>query len=131
MTWPALMGVFLLSHLTGDFLLQTDWQATNKEHGLGADRISRRALGLHGLTYMVAFVPALVWLAGTSGALAAVGVAALVGLPHVAVDDGRLVEAWLAHVKHVRETPTTVVRLGVDQTLHVLALAAAAYVVTG
>jgi hypothetical protein len=131
MTWPALFGVFLLSHLVGDFLIQTDWQASHKEHGLRADPGSQRALGLHGLTYTLAFVPALVWMAGQSGSLAAVGVAVLVGLPHVIVDDGRLVAAWLRQVKHVEGTPTTVVRVGVDQTLHLLALAAVAFAVTG
>ncbi|HWX97879.1 MAG TPA: DUF3307 domain-containing protein [Solirubrobacteraceae bacterium] len=131
MTWPALFGVFLLCHLAGDFLLQTDWQASHKEHGLRANPGSRRALGLHGLTYTLAFVPALIWIAGDAGPLATVGVAALVGLPHVIVDDGGLVEAWLRLVKHVQGTPTTVVRVGVDQTMHVLALAAVALAVTG
>jgi hypothetical protein len=131
MTWPTLFGVFLLSHLAGDFLFQTDWQANHKEHGLRANRGSRRALALHGLTYTLAFVPALVWVAGESGAVATIGIAALVWLPHVIVDDGRLVEAWLRQVKHVRGTPTTVVHLGVDQTLHLLALAAVALAVVG
>jgi hypothetical protein len=130
-TWSALFAVFLLSHLVGDFMLQTDWQASNKEHGLRANPGSRRALALHGLTYTLAFVPALVWVAGDSGSLAAIGVAALVGLPHVIVDDGSLVEAWLRQVKRVHGTPSTVVRLGVDQSLHVLALAAVALAVTG
>jgi hypothetical protein len=130
-TWATLFGVFLLSHLAGDFLLQTDWQANNKEHGLRADSGSRRALGLHGLTYTLAFVPALVWVAAESGTLAALGVAALVAVPHVIVDDGGLVEAWVRQVKHVQGTPTTVVRLGVDQSLHLLALAAVALLVTG
>ncbi len=130
-TWAALFGVFLLSHLAGDFLLQTDWQASNKEHGLHANPGSRRALGLHGLTYTLAFVPALVWVASDSGSLAAVGIAALIGLPHVIVDDGGLVQVWLRQVKHVQGMPSTVVRLGVDQSLHVLSLAAVALAVTG
>jgi Protein of unknown function (DUF3307) len=129
--WPAVFGVFLLSHLTGDFLLQTDWQATHKERGLGRDSHARRALALHGLTYMLAFIPALVWLAGGTGAAATVGIAALVAVPHVLIDDGRMVGAWTREVKHVQGAPTTVVRLGVDQTLHVLALAAVAFLVTG
>lgn len=129
--WPAVFGVFLLSHLVGDFLLQTDWQANHKEGGLGGSSGARRALVLHGLTYTLAFVPALVWLADTSGAAATVGIAALVAVPHVIIDDGRFVGAWVRRVKHVQGTPTTVVRLGVDQTVHVLALAALALLVTG
>ncbi|MCW3069693.1 MAG: hypothetical protein JWL67_2318, partial [Solirubrobacterales bacterium] len=78
-----------------------------------------------------AFVPALIWVAAESGAATALGIALLVALPHMVIDDGRLVGAWVHHVKRVPGTPTTVVRLGVDQTLHVLALAAAAFLVTG
>jgi Protein of unknown function (DUF3307) len=130
-TWAALFGVFLLCHLAGDFLLQTDWQATHKQRGLGRDPDARRALGGHAITYTLAFVPALLWVAGSSSAAATIGFGLLIGLPHVAVDDGRLVEVWVAHVKRVREKPSTVVQLGVDQTLHVLALGALALLVTG
>jgi hypothetical protein len=130
-SWSALFGVFLLCHLAGDFLLQTDWQATNKQDGLGSNRRARRALAAHVLTYTLVFVPALVWVAEGSGAAVAVGVALLVALPHVVVDDGRLVAVWVQRVKRVEGVPTTVVRLGVDQTLHVLALAAVALLVTG
>jgi hypothetical protein len=129
-TWPALFGVFLLSHLAGDFLLQTDWQATHKGYD-SRPRGPHRALGVHGIMYTVAFVPALVWVAAESGAAAALGVSLLVLLPHIIIDDGRLVGAWVHHVKRVHGTPTTVVRLGVDQTLHLLLLAGVAFLVTG
>jgi hypothetical protein len=129
-SWAALFGVFLLSHLAGDFMLQTDWQASHKGHKPG-DAAARRALGLHGLTYTLAFVPALVWIATQSGVGVAIGIAALVWLTHVIVDDGRFVAAWIRRVKHVYVTPNTVVRLGVDQSLHVFMLAALALLVTG
>jgi hypothetical protein len=131
MTWPALFGVFLLSHLVGDFLFQTDWQASEKEHGIRGGPVKRRALTMHGMTYTLAFVPALIWVGSESGALTAIAVAAGVGLPHVVVDDGALVAAWIRRVKHVYGTPSTVVRLGVDQSSHLLALALVAYLVTG
>jgi len=132
MSWPALFGVFLLSHLLGDFLLQTDWQASEKRHGLiGGTRVNRRALASHGMIYTLAFVPALVWVGIESSALSAVGVAALVGVPHVIVDDGTLLAWWTRHVKHVHGVPSTVVRIGADQSTHVLALAAVAFLVTG
>jgi len=132
MSWPALFGTFFLCHLFGDFLLQTDWQANGKEHGLvGGTPRNRRALALHGLVYTLAFIPALVWVGIESGAPAAVGVAALVGIPHVIVDDGTLVAWWIRNVKHVRGAPSTVVRLGVDQSTHLIALAAVAFLVTG
>ena len=30
MAWVEVFAVFLVSHLTGDYLLQTDWQARHK-----------------------------------------------------------------------------------------------------
>ncbi len=131
MTWPALFGVFLLSHLFGDFLLQTDWQAGNKQAGLRERGEHLRALSSHALLYTVAFIPALIWIGIESGALVAVAVAAAIGVPHAIVDDGTLVGAWIRRVKHVQGTPSTVVRLGVNQSSHVLALALVAYLVTG
>lgn len=130
-TWPALFGVFVLSHLLGDFLLQTDWQASEKCGGLRGGPESRRALVKHGAVYTLAFAPALIWVGLETSALEAVGIAALIGIPHVIVDDGSVVSAWITSVKHVRGTPSTVVRLGVDQSSHVLALALAAFLVTG
>jgi hypothetical protein len=130
-TWPALFGVFLASHLLGDFLLQTEWQASNKGRGLRGDRESKRALAMHGTVYTLAFAPALVWIGVESSALEAVGIAALIWLPHVLVDDGTAVGAWIRNVKHVHGAPSTVVRVGVDQSAHVLMLALAAFLVTG
>lgn len=131
MSWPALFGVFLLCHLTGDFLLQTDWQATHKHGGLGADALKRRALVSHGLVYTAAFVPALVWIAYETDALTAVAVAAAVVVPHAIVDDGRLVKGWVREVKGLRGPAPAVVYVGVDQTMHVLMLAAAALLAAG
>ena len=34
--WVEVFAVFVVSHLVGDFLLQTDWQARHKRGGLGA-----------------------------------------------------------------------------------------------
>ena len=59
MPWIEIFGVFIVSHLAGDFLLQTDWQATHKHGGLGRDPVARRALVSHVATYGLAFVPAL------------------------------------------------------------------------
>ena len=131
MTWPALFGVFLLCHLFGDFLLQTDWQASNKQRGLRDGGEHLRALCSHALIYTLAFLPALIWIGIESGALVAVAVAAGIGVPHAIVDDGAPVSKWIRRIKHVHDTPSTVVRLGVDQSSHVLALALVAYLVTG
>ena len=53
-------ALFIVSHLVGDYLFQTDWQARNKTFGLGSDPVARRALFSHVLIYTLAFVPAVV-----------------------------------------------------------------------
>ena len=67
MEWTEIFAVFIVSHLVGDYLLQTEWQALNKRGGLSRDPVSRRALLSHISTYTLAFVPAAVWLAGERG----------------------------------------------------------------
>ena len=54
MEWFEVFAVFLVSHLVGDYLLQTDWQAVHKHRGLGPDPVSRRALASHVATYTIA-----------------------------------------------------------------------------
>lgn len=127
MPWVELFVLFAVSHLVGDYLLQTDWQATHKRGGLGADAVARRALLSHVTTYTLAFVPALLWIAGDLGA-GALWVAALVAVPHFVQDDGRLVEWWMAHVKHAEIEAQPVAALALDQTLHIVALLALALV---
>ena len=63
MSWVEIFGVFVVSHLVGDYLMQTDWQARHKRGGLTGDRVRARALFAHVTTYTLAFVPALAWLA--------------------------------------------------------------------
>ena len=94
MTWVEIFAVFAVSHLVGDFLLQTDWQATHKFGGLGPNRESRRALLSHTATYTLAFVPALIWLSTDIGAWA-IGVALLIGT--AAHDPGRRAPARHLH----------------------------------
>lgn len=125
MAWVEVFVVFVVSHLGGDYLFQTDWQATHKRRGLGRDRVARRALLAHVATYTIAFAPALIWLSGRVGA-GALWVAALIAGPHLVQDDGRLVAWWIGHVKggHIHEHPF--VAVAVDQTMHVIALLAVA-----
>jgi hypothetical protein len=125
-SWAALFGAFLLCHLAGDFLLQTDWQALHKTAGLAGGVQARRALVAHAATYTLAFVPALAWIAVELHPATALAAALLIALPHIAVDDGRLTAAWVRRVKRVEGKPPFVVVFGVDQTFHVLALAALA-----
>jgi hypothetical protein len=128
-SWSAALLALLVSHLVGDFLLQTEWQALNKVRGF-EDPVSRRALGRHMLNYTLAFLPALVWIGSETSAVRAVAVGAVVVIPHLIIDDGHLVRIWLRDVKHARE-PTLLLRMAVDQTFHVVCLLGAALVAVG
>ena len=128
MPWVEVFAVLLVSHLSGDYLLQTEWQALNKRGGLGPDRESRRALLAHITTYTLAFVPAFVWLADDIG-WAVIAAAAAVSIPHMVQDDGRLLAVFVRHVKGYEAASNPSVTAMVDQTFHVLALFALALVV--
>ena len=119
--WAEIFDVFVVSHLVGDFLLQTQWQAMNKFGGLGGDG-EPRALVTHVCTYTLAFVPAFIWLAGSLGAWT-IGVAALVAIPHLVQDDGRLLRLWIREVKRSDDIPRgDWVFTAIDQSFHALAL---------
>ena len=128
MSWVEVFAVLLVSHLAGDFVVQTEWQARNKFGGLGRDRERRRALLSHILTYTLCYVAALIWLSGDLSAPGLAGIAALIAVPHLIQDDGRLLSAYLASVKGSRPVPGNLVYVGVDQSLHVLALFATALI---
>ncbi len=126
MTWASVLVAFLVSHLAGDFLLQTEWQALTKTRGLG-DAEGRRALAAHVSTYTLVFVPALIWIADNTSAGRAIAVAALVALPHLLVDDGHFVRSWLRQIKHV-PAPAIGLSIAVDQSFHIVCLLGAALV---
>jgi hypothetical protein len=113
---------FFVSHHVGDYILQTDFQALNKEGGLGEDDRARRALLSHGLTYTAAFLPALVGVARRRSLPRAVGVAALIALPHLAIDDGRLVKAYMRRVKRIDSDAYPELTTNVDQSMHMVCL---------
>jgi hypothetical protein len=119
---------FFVSHHIGDYLLQTDFQALNKHGGLGDDDDSRRALMHHGLTYTAAFVPALLGVARRTSVGRALGVAALITLPHLAIDDGRLVNAYMKRVKRTPADVDAKLTTSVDQSMHLACLWVAAFV---
>jgi Protein of unknown function (DUF3307) len=121
MPWVEVFAAFVVCHLVGDYLLQTDWQALNKRGGLGPDPRARRALLSHIATYTLAFVPALIWLADEIGAWA-VATAALIAAPHLVQDDGRLLTMYMVRAKHTDGANIPSVAAAVDQTFHFLAL---------
>jgi hypothetical protein len=119
--WVDVLAGFLVAHMVGDYLLQTDWQARHKRGGLTGDATSRRALWTHVTTYTLAFVPVLVWMALDIHVWVGVLAAALIFLPHLGIDDGRVVEAYLRHVKRA-DVRNVGLATSVDQALHVVCL---------
>jgi len=125
LSWTEVFLVLIVCHLVGDFLLQTDWQARFKEGGLGPDPVRRRALRNHIATYMLAFLPGLIWIAAETSLPKAVLVGVVIAVPHWVQDDGRLLNAWMVVVKGV-QTESPGLRVAVDQSFHVLFLFATA-----
>jgi hypothetical protein len=119
--WVEVFAVFVVCHVAGDFLLQTDWQATHKRAGLGGDPERRAALIAHTTSYTLAFAPALVWLASELGAAGVAALAAGIFLPHLVQDDGRLLSAYVREVKHTEPEPGMLM-LAVDQSFHLVVL---------
>jgi hypothetical protein len=130
-SWVEIFAVFVVSHALGDYLLQTDWQATHKRGGLGRDRNARMALLSHVASYTLAFVPAGIWLA-TDGDLEALALALLaVGIyvPHMIQDDGRLLSGYITRVKGCGAESAREVFTAVDQSFHLITLFATALIV--
>ncbi len=121
MPWVEVFAVFVVSHVTGDYIVQTEWQALNKRGGLSRAQPMRRALVSHIATYTIAFVPSLVWLWGSLGA-GAIGVAALIAIPHLIQDDGRLLTAYAHRFKRADLSTNLALAAALDQSFHLLAL---------
>lgn len=129
MAWVEIFAVLVVSHGVGDYVLQTDWQATRKRAGLGRDAEARRALFSHATTYTLSFVPAGIWLAPDFGPLGLVALAAGIFVPHLVQDDGRLLTAYVRRVKGEGAAGNPAVYTSVDQTLHLIVLFLTALVV--
>lgn len=121
MPWVEVFIVFVMCHLAGDYLLQTEWQAVNKPGGLTGSREARRALFSHIATYTLCFVPAMVWLYGSRGAWV-FGLLALIAIPHLIQDDGRLLADYSLRVKNAKLDANPMLAASLDQSFHLLAL---------
>ena len=120
MSWVSVFASFLVAHMVGDYLLQTDWQARHKRGGLSGG-VAMRALVAHVTTYTLAFAPALIWIGDELSPGWALLAAALIFLPHLLVDDGRIVRFYLANVKRADRFDSGLAAQ-VDQSFHVLSL---------
>lgn len=128
MPWVEVFVAFLVSHLAGDYIAQTEFQAMNKHGGLGRDPVARRALGTHALVYLLCFAPALLWLASEVSAVTLALCAAAIVVPHVIQDDGRVIAWWMRTVKKTSDEPG-LLTMAVDQSFHVVTLLLLAVVV--
>jgi hypothetical protein len=118
--WVSVFASFLVAHMVGDYLFQTDWQARHKRGGLSGG-VAFRALAAHVITYTLAFAPALIWIGDGLDVGWALLAAALIFLPHLVIDDGRIVRLYLARVKRVERFDVGLAA-SVDQSFHVLSL---------
>ena len=66
--WVEIFAVLLVSHAVGDFLIQTNWQATTSARASGAIRSAAARSSRTRSRYSLCFAPALAWLAGDLGA---------------------------------------------------------------
>ena len=121
MTWVSVLAAFLVAHMVGDYLLQTDWQARNKRGGLDAGPVARRALVTHVSTYTLAFLPALIWIGVELEPVWSIVAGVLIFVPHLLIDDGRVVSLYLVRVKRA-DGMNIGLAASVDQSFHVLSL---------
>ena len=66
-------------------------------------------------------MPALIWLADDIGAWA-IATAALIAVPHMVQDDGRLLTVYMLRVKHTDPRAHPSVATAADQSFHFVAL---------
>jgi hypothetical protein len=129
-SWVAVFDVFVVCHLVGDFLFQTDWQATHKDRGLAGDPVRRRALVAHVTTYTLAFLPALVWIGLELDLWRALLAAVVIFVPHLIQDDRRLLDSYMRRVKGPASVTSPGLLVAVDQSFHIVALLGTALLIT-
>jgi len=105
----------LLGHLLGDWLLQNDWMARGKKRGL---------LTLAGLVHCAIYMAAVVgtaWLSGLRQSRPAsyLCFAAILFASHWLIDATDGVDRWM---RLLRQSRLELVRIMVDQVLHLLTL---------
>jgi Protein of unknown function (DUF3307) len=124
--WEEVFAVFLVCHVAGDFLLQTDWQALNKRGGLSPrNHNARRALFSHASVYTLVFIPAVIWIVSSTSARAFALLPAIF-IPHLIQDDTRALVAWNRIVKRSAPTPGDGLYVAIDQSFHFVFLFATA-----
>jgi hypothetical protein len=113
----------LMAHILGDWILQTEWQAKNKEHNW-------LALLVHVSIYHVIVFAILFW-GFDLEIIPAVAVVAVLAIVHALLDRRTFVN-WLMRTLRitVERKPEQWLLIAVDQSLHLLLLGAAALVLS-
>ena len=106
----------LLGHLVGDWMLQNDWMAENKQRALFT------AAGmLHFVIYTFSVATTLLLFTGTPlTAIQLLRFILIVFTTHWLIDALNLASRWATIIQ---QTDIAVVRIAVDQTFHLLVLA--------
>ena len=98
----------LVAHLVADWVLQNDWMAMNKRS------LKHPAAWVHSGIQALCLGLALDWRAGL-----------VLGFSHLLIDTNLPVAWWMRHFKKCANSPQAgVIGLWLDQTLHILAIAA-------
>ncbi|MGD8922928.1 MAG: DUF3307 domain-containing protein [Candidatus Zixiibacteriota bacterium] len=119
----TIFEALLMAHLLGDWILQTEWQAKNKEHNW-------LALLIHVSIYHVIVFAVLFW-GFDLDIIPTVSVVVVLAVFH-AVLDRRTFVNWLIRSLRitVERKPEQWLLIAVDQSLHLLLLGAAAIVLS-
>jgi hypothetical protein len=111
----SMFNWLLIGHLVGDWMLQNDWMARNKQR-----RWFSPAILVHCTIYTLTLILAL-WAANRSNSTTPpyLTFSSLIFLSHWLIDAGQLATRWMRwlHQSHLR-----FVQLMVDQTMHLLVL---------
>ena len=112
----SLFSWLLMGHFVGDWLLQNDWMARGKRQGLFT-----RAGMVHFTIYTSVIVATFMMADPNRGnPLLLLGVGGFIFVTHWFVDATNAVDNWM---RLYQQTNITMVRVMVDQTFHLLALA--------
>ena len=130
MSWVAYFAVFIVAHVVGDYVFQTDFQAAHKHGGLGRDPVARRALFAHVATYSLGIAGACIWVASHRPAGLVVLAGAAIVVEHLIQDDGRLLAAYCRRVKGLDIVAAPAIGVWGDQSFHLVALFGAALLLT-
>ncbi len=115
----TLFSWLFLAHLLGDWVLQNDWMARNKQNAL----FTRAGL-LHYLIYTATIAGLLAvshWVTSPISTAAAGFFLLLTFLSHWVIDAKDLAGCWM---RLMQQTPNPLVHTMVDQTFHLVLLAA-------